>query len=282
MAAAVELAAVQHEGQPRLDLDQQVVGQVRQEGQVQRDPAQFMAALHRPVVERDFTCGQAQVEQREARRLGGRLRRGPHEALQQIVDVVVAGRGPRQAQLRGVDVDRLDHRRQAQQGARIEIHEHTFDLQLRRGRRAAGRGTDRQAAQRERQCRRREAQFVHSQLAPEQLRTACLELPLQQRRQCQPGQRQEQQQGRQDPQQHPQRTRLQHITPSALEPTALHCPAGMRSAPAAGSSTIVAVRLAPITRDLTPCRMTCCCNSGWKAGNRRWPRCCCRRCRCCC
>ena len=79
-----------------------------------------------------------------------RLRR---KALQQVVDVVAAIGQARQAQPRRIDLQAVDHRRQAQQRARIDVDEQPLDLQLRRRRRRAGRGTDGQVAQRQRQRR---------------------------------------------------------------------------------------------------------------------------------
>ena len=138
LAVVFEGRAVELEGQARLDLDLQVVGQVGQEGQVQAQLAQHMGAAHRTVVEAEFAVGHAQVEQRKARRLGRRVAGLGCEALQQVVDVVAAIAQAGQAQSRRIELQAGDHRRPAQQRACIDVDEQAPDLQLRRGSGAPG------------------------------------------------------------------------------------------------------------------------------------------------
>ena len=204
--AAVEGAAVQREGQPRFDVDLQVVRQVRQEGQVECDVAHLVLLAHRLVVQIELSVGHAHVEQRKALRLAGRLGRWLAEALDQVVDVVVAIGQARQTQVRRFDLDRVEHRRQAQQRAHVDVDEHPFDLDLRCRCRAARGAGHRQLPEGQRQRGGCKFDLGHAQFAPEQLRAARFDLPFQQRRQCQPDQHTQQDQAQCRPHQPPQRT----------------------------------------------------------------------------
>ena len=115
LAAQVDRAVVELEGQPRLDLDLQVIWKVRQERHGQVHAMQPVLALHGLVVELHFAVTQLHIEECESRRLVLGLGDQGRDAREHVVDVPRAGLAARQAQARRVDLERRDHRRQPPQ-----------------------------------------------------------------------------------------------------------------------------------------------------------------------
>jgi hypothetical protein len=109
--------------------------------------AQGVLALDGAVVEVDFAVAHLQVEERKPHRLGVR-RRGlcRRQASDDVVDVVVARPGAREAQPGCVDLDGLDHRRQPQQRTHVGIDVQPRDFEQGRARGASGRPGQRKAA----------------------------------------------------------------------------------------------------------------------------------------
>jgi len=251
---AVEAAAVDLERQSRLDLDLQVVGQTRQERQRELQLAQQVLAIDGAIVEAHPAVGHPQIEQREARRCRvglGRLVRRAGKTLQQVVDVEPPVGVPCQAQLRRVDLERRDHRRQTQQRARVQVDKQPIDLQLRRRVGIAGRAGQREVAQRQLQRHRHEAHVADAQLTPQQRRAARLQLPFQQRRQRQPGDQPSQQQRQHRPHHQAQDARARHIESFAAMPAPI---AHNRS----GSEAACRARRHPFKRNAVPCSTTGC------------------------
>ena len=131
--AGIEAAAVEREGQPRLDLDLALRRQRADKRHAEVELADAMRRLHRHVGEVGAAMHDDDVVHRETGRpfaLIFALRRS--EALQHVVDVVVAVGQPRQAHGRRVDVDRVDDRRQAKQRLQRGVDVNALDLELRR------------------------------------------------------------------------------------------------------------------------------------------------------
>ena len=129
----IEAAAVEGEGQPRLDIDLALRGQGAQEGHAELEVAQPMRRLQRLVDEVRRAAVDDDVVQRELRRLVALLRRRRRQARQHVVDVVAAVGEARQADHRRVDLEPVDHRREAEHPAHRDLAAQLPDLQLRRG-----------------------------------------------------------------------------------------------------------------------------------------------------
>ena len=202
LALQHDCGAVEPEGQPGQHLHRQIVGQVREKGQRQRQRAQLVHTLHRAVVEMQGSVPQLQVEKRESRRLGARrLRRRPGQPRDQVVDVVVAFGQPHQPQAQTVGLQGFEHRRAAPDRAQVGIDEQGPELQLRAAVGIARRRGQTQIVQGQAQGPGLELDLADAQRAPEPRAALGLDLPLQQRRHRQPGRTEQQQESQRKPQQ---------------------------------------------------------------------------------
>ena len=129
----IEAAAVEGEGQPRLDTDLALRRQGAQEGHTELEVAQPMRRLQRLVDEVGRAAVDDDVVQRELRRLVAVLRRRRRQARHHVVDVVAAVGEARQADHRRVDLQPIDHRREAEHPTHRDLAAQLPDLQLRRG-----------------------------------------------------------------------------------------------------------------------------------------------------
>ena len=150
LRAGVERGAVEAKSEPRLDLHIDLRRQVGEEGKPQVQCFEPVLLMHRAVIDVHRRIADLQVVEGEAQRLRGRrLGRGGLKASDQVVDVVVARCGARNAQLGGIDLERLDHRRKTQQRADVGIDIQPRHLEQRQRLRIAGRAADHDVAQRQ-------------------------------------------------------------------------------------------------------------------------------------
>ena len=134
LSRGIERTVIELEGQAWLHLDFALGRQAAQEWHAQRQIAHCMGTPHGAIFEVHRATTHGNVVKSEARRRPSRrgirlARRG--QAGQDVVDVVMSGRQLRQAQHRLIDLQRIQHRRQAQQRCHADIGKHTGDGELR-------------------------------------------------------------------------------------------------------------------------------------------------------
>ena len=192
LRAGVESRAVEHKGQPRLDLHAHMGGDVADERQPEVERLQLVPAVHRLVVEAERAVAHLDVVDGEVHGLAGRLALGHvGQARQDVVDVVVTRREMGQVDLGRIDLNGFDHRRQMPQRGHLGVDVHTAHLQQRRhgGRRfarGAGRSGNRDVAHREFHRPRAEADLAKGHLATQHGAEFLLCLRLEQWRHRQP------------------------------------------------------------------------------------------------
>ena len=192
----IEAAAVEREGQPRLDLDLALRGQRADERHAEGELAHLVRGGHRHIHEIGAAAAHDDVVHRKAGRPVVLLLRCCGQALQHVVDVVAAFVEARQAQHRRVDFETVDHRRKAHQRAQGGVGEDALDLDLRR-RTSAGAG-QRQVGYRQLERPRIEGDVAEREAPAELLFGRLFQLALEQRRHDQPGRAPQHRQPRDD------------------------------------------------------------------------------------
>ena len=189
---AGKLAAIQIKRQLWQNLDGALRLEIADKGDAQVQVLERMGLAHRIVAKQCLTVLDLDVVERKVRGLAVIGRRvGVVQLGQNIVKVKLARRGLRHAQHRLVHLDRIEHRRQAEQRLHIGIHIHTLDRQLRLAARLAPGNLQVTQRQLKRPGLELHRANVHgaAQLFARHLRA----LRAQQPRQCQPRQRPQQQ-----------------------------------------------------------------------------------------
>ena len=197
---AGELAAVQIKSQLRQHGDLALGRQVADKGHAQLQALELVRLAHGVVAELGGAVFQRDVVEREQRGLavvglGVRVL----QLLQDVVKIKLAGRGLRHAQHWLVDLDGVEHRRQAPQRLHVRIHIHALHRQLRRAARIAP--GDLQVAHRQLQRPGFELHRANVHGAAQLLARDLLALGAQQPRQRQPRQRPDHQQRQHTPRQ---------------------------------------------------------------------------------
>ena len=193
LRSGVEGRAVEHKGQPRLDLHVHVGGHVGDEGQPEVERLELMPAVHRLVVEAERAVAHLDVVDGEMHGLARRLALGHgRQTRQDVVDVVVTRREVGQVDLGRIDLEGLDHRRQMPQRGDLDVDMQTAHLQQRRRgdrcfARRSGRTGNRDVAHGEFHRPRAEADFAKRHRATEHGAEFLLCLRLEQWRHRQPG-----------------------------------------------------------------------------------------------
>ena len=183
----IEAAAVEREAEVRLDLDLAFRRQRADERNRELELADTMRRRQRPVDEVDGAATDDDVVNGETRRFARRLARARcgGEVLQHVIEVVVAVAEPAHAQGRRIDVDRVDHRRQAQQRDDRGVGADALDLEHRRG--VGARAGEHDVVQRELERPRIELDLAERQAPAELLRYGLLGSIGNERRRVEPG-----------------------------------------------------------------------------------------------
>ncbi|MCY1502710.1 hypothetical protein D9M68_368120 [compost metagenome] len=172
---AVDLRA---QGRPRHDLD--VMRQVGQERQRQRQVVDAQAGVEQPVVIAEAAAGHGNIVDREARRLAiGRLGRHCRELVLDIGKARAAVGAPHHAHGKAVDVQVVHHRSQVPQRCQRSIGLGLAQCQRRR---LAIALVDRQVRQRGGQLERPHMRLAQRDLAPKRFGRVLFDQVLEQRR----------------------------------------------------------------------------------------------------
>ena len=123
----VKGAAVELECKPRRDAHLLRRGQCAEERQIEHQTAHLVCTLDQRIVEIHRAAAHADVVERKALQLGLLVgRRGRGQALQDVIHVIVTGAGLGQMQHGRIDLDGIEHRRQAQQRLQLRINIYTL------------------------------------------------------------------------------------------------------------------------------------------------------------
>ena len=178
------------QGQPGLYLDGTLCTQVAQEGERKGDVPHLMGLPHGTVLKIDRAPLQGNVVEGKALGLSP-LRPRLVQPVHHIVEIGLPRCELGDTQDGGIHLQRIDHRRPAQQGLHLQIHMDARHLQLRRGT-VPTRHT--QILQGDLQRPGQELQAPHGHLAPQQVAQCLLRTGMNQRRHRQPERQPNQQQ----------------------------------------------------------------------------------------
>ena len=179
LAVDAQRAAVHRHGQQRLHEDVGGAGQVGQERDTQFELLDVVLCAQQAIVEADVAAVDADVGERETRRLAVRRRRLRGEALDQVGEVEPPVLAPGDGDTRLIEPQFVQHRGQSEQRAPRRVERELVDVDERG---PAVRFGQVQLADPQVQRERIEAHLAETQRAPQHLRRVVLQVVAQQRR----------------------------------------------------------------------------------------------------